>query len=116
MIYLYSFLCAGTLCLIAQVILDNSKLTAGHITSLFTVGGVVLSFLGVYEWLVKVCGAGATVIISNFGHMLYQAGVAGYHDVGILGFFSGLLKLSSAAIVSAIIFSFVFAIIFKPKD
>lgn len=116
MLYLYAFLCAGIFCLAAQIILDNTKLTPGHVTSIFTVLGVVLSFFGVYEWLTKTCGAGATVLISNFGHMLYQAGVQGFHEFGILGFASGLLVLSSTAIVSAIIFSFVFALIFKPRD
>ncbi len=116
MIYVYAFLCSGLLCGIAQIILDNTKLTAGHITSLFTVLGVVLSFLGVYPWLIEHCGAGATIPITNFGHMLYSAGMAGIKEVGCLGIFSELLTKSSLAIVSAVVFSFFIAIIFKPKN
>ena len=37
MTYLNSFLFAGFVCLIGQIILDNTKLTAGHITSMFVV-------------------------------------------------------------------------------
>ena len=114
--FLLAFLFAGLMCMIAQIILDNTNLTPGHLTSLFTVAGAFLSFLGVYDKLVRLVGAGATVLISNFGHMLYQSGLQGLKEDGILGLFSNLLCKSSVAIVSAIIFSFVLAIIFKPKS
>ena len=42
MIYIYSFLFAGFVCLIGQLILDNTKLTPGHITSLFVIIGAAL--------------------------------------------------------------------------
>jgi len=116
MTYVYAFLLAGFVCLICQVVLDNTKLTPGHITSSVTVIGAILSFLGVYDDIVAKCGAGATTLISNFGHMLYSAGIAGYEEAGFLGIFSELLCSSGIAIVSVIIFSFVFTIVFKPKD
>lgn len=116
MIFFKAFLLSGLICLLGQIILDNTKLTPGHVTSIFTVCGAILSFFGIYEKMIAWGGAGATVVISNFGHLLYQAGVAGFKEFGILGFFSGLLTKSSAAIVSAIIFAFLFALVFKPKD
>ena len=48
--------------------------------------------------------------------MLYTAGIEGFHEVGVLGFASGLLTKSSLAIVSAVIFAFIFALLFKPKN
>lgn len=116
MIFLNAFLLSGFICMCGQIILDNTKLTPGHVTSMFTVFGAILSFFGIYKKLIEWAGAGATVVISNFGHLLYQAGVEGFQEFGVLGFFSGLLMKSSAAIVSAVIFAFVFALIFKPKD
>lgn len=116
MIYFNAFLFSGLVCLIGQIILDNTKLTVGHITSLFTVAGAFLSFTGAYSCIVKWAGGGANVVIMNFGHMLYQSGMEGYHNAGIMGIFTDLLCKSSLAIVSAVIFSFVLAIIFKPKD
>ena len=116
MIFLNSFLLAGGFCLIAELILDNTKLTPGHITSGFTVLGAFLSFLGIYEKLIEWGGAGATVIISNFGHMLYLGAMEGFHEVGIMGLFSGLLVKSSAAIASVVIFAFILSLIFKPKS
>ena len=111
-----AFLFAGLVCMIAQIILDNFNLTPGHITSMFTVFGAILSFFGIYDKLIDLFGAGATVLISNFGHMLYQSGLLGLKEDGILGLFSKLLCSSSVAIVSAIVFSFILAIIFKPKS
>lgn len=116
MIFLNAFVFAGLVCAIGQMILDNTKLTPGHITSLFTVIGAILSFFGIYEKLIGWAGAGATVLISNFGHMLYQGGLIGLKENGILGIFTNLLTKSSAAIVSAIVFAAILAFIFKPKD
>lgn len=116
MIYLNAFLFAGFVCLICQVVLDNTKLTPGHITSSVTVIGAILSFFGIYDKIVAWCGAGATTLISNFGHMLYTSGVNGYQESGILGLFQNLLCSSGVAIVGVVIFSFVFTLIFKAKD
>ncbi len=114
--YLGAFLFAGSVCALGQIILDNTKLTPGHITSIFTVLGAFLSFLGCYDYFIAHFGTGATVLISNFGHMLYSAAYQGYLEEGFLGIFSGMFTKSSIAITGVIIFSFIFAIIFKPKD
>ena len=45
MIYLNAFLFCGTICLISQLILDNTKLTPGHVTSLFVIIGAFLEFM-----------------------------------------------------------------------
>lgn len=116
MIFLTSFLVSGLFCLVAQVILDNTKLTPGHITSMFTVLGAILSFLGIYPKLTEFAGAGATVQISNFGHLLYTGGVEGFKEMGVIGFASGLLVKSSTAIVAAVVFAFIFALLFRPKN
>lgn len=114
--FIYAFLFAGTVCGIGQIILDNTKLTAGHITSIFTVIGSILSFLGIYPILINKCGSGATILISNFGNALYQGGINGYKSNGVIGIFTGLLTNSSALIVGAIVFAFFLSIFFKSKS
>ena len=114
--FLYAFLFAGLACAIAQIILDNTKLTPGHITSIYTAIGAFLSFLGIYDNLISKFGAGATTLISNFGHMLYSSALQGYNEEGILGIFTHMLTKSSAAITGAIVFACLIALIFKPKD
>ncbi len=116
MIYINAFLLAGFVCAIGQIIIDNTKLTPGHITSLFVVVGSLLSYFNIYPKLIEKCGAGATVLISNFGNLLYQAGLDGYKSSGILGIFTEFFSKSSAVIVGAIVFAFLLSLFFKPKS
>lgn len=114
--YLSAFLFSGLACLLAQFILDNTKLTPGHVTSLFTVLGAFFGFLGLYDKFIVFAGGGATTIISNFGYVLYKGAYLGYQEQGVIGLFADLLSRSSCAIAGAVIFSFLFVLIFKPKD
>ena len=116
MIYLNSFFIAGLFCLVGQIIVDNTRLTSGHITSLFTVLGSFLSFLGLYKKLINVSGMGAKCIITYFGASLYESGIEGYYQNGLLGLFENFLSSSSLVLVSTIIFSFLIMIFFKVKD
>ncbi len=113
--FLYAFLVSGLLCGLGQIILDNTKLTPGHITSIFTVLGSILAFFNIYPKLIEIAGAGATVLISNFGNLLYQGGLTGFKENGILGIFTEFLSKSSAALVGAVVFAFLLSTIFKPK-
>ena len=70
MIYLYSFLFCGVVCLIGQIILDNTKLTPGHITTIFVIVGAFLDIFGIYDKIVLMAGGGALVPITSFGHLL----------------------------------------------
>lgn len=114
--FLCAFLFAGVACFLAQLILDNTKLTPGHVTSFFTVLGAFFAFLGLYEKFIEFAGAGATTIISNFGYMLYKGAYLGFQENGILGLFSGLLMYSSCAITGVVVFAFILTLLFKPRD
>ncbi len=114
--YLYSFLFAGFICLIAQIILDNTKLTAGHITSIFVIVGAFLDTFSIYDKIVNFVGAGALVPITSFGHLLTHGAMAKAADFGIIGLTMGMFDLSSSGIVAAIVFTFIFTLFFKPKD
>lgn len=116
MIYLYSFLFAGAVCLLAQILLDNTKLTAGHITSIFVVVGTLLDTFSIYDWIIAHVGGGALVPITSFGHLLIHGALAKATDYGFIGLFMGAFDLTASGIVAAIVFSFIFTLIFKPKD
>lgn len=113
---LYSFLFCGLVCLIAQLILDNSKLTPGHITSIFVVIGSFLDVFNIYDMIVEVVGGGAMVPITSFGHQLIHGGLAKAVSAGPLGMIMGMFDLTASGISAAIIFSFFFTLIFKPKN
>lgn len=116
MIYFNAFIFAGFVCLIGQIILDNTKLTPGHITSILVVIGSFLDTFDIYDKLVLWAGGGALVPITSFGHQLIHGAMDTVNNFGVMGLFMGMFDLTSAGIVAAIIFSFVFGLIFKPRD
>ena len=116
MYYLNSFLFCGFVCLIGQIILDNTKLTPGHITSLFVVIGAALDIFNIYDRIVNYVGTGAMLPITSFGHSLIHGALASTQEYGLLGILTGMFDLTATGITSAIIFSFILALIFNPKD
>jgi len=116
MIYLNAFIFAGFVCLIAQLILDNSKLTPGHITCLFVVIGAFLDVFDIYDKIVLWAGGGALVPITSFGHLITHGDLAAANEYGMMGLLTGSFNLTAAGISAAIIISFAFALIFKPRD
>ena len=116
MIYVYSFLFCGFVCLIWQLILDNTKLTAGHITSIFVVVGSFLDTFSIYDKIINYVGAGALVPITSFGHSLIHGALAKASDMGIMGLLMGMFDLTASGITAAIVFTFIFTLFFQAKN
>ena len=114
--YIYAFLFCDGVCMISQILLDNTKLTPGHITSLFVVIGAFLDFAGIYDKIVLYAGAGALIPITSFGHLLIHGAMASAADYGIMGLFMGIFDLTASGISSAIIFSIILSFLFQPKS
>ncbi len=113
--YFYAFLFCGFVCMISQVILDNTKLTPGHVTSLFVVIGAALDIAGIYDKIVLYAGAGALLPITSFGHLLIHGAMDIANDNGILGLSLGIFDLTSAGISIAVFSAFFLALLFKPR-
>ena len=116
MIYLNAFIFSGIVCLIGQMILDNTKLTAGHVTTIFVVLGAFLDIFSIYDKFVLWAGGGALVPITSFGHLLIHGAIERTQDFGLVGLAMGMFDLTSSGIISAIVISFFLSLIFKPKD
>ena len=116
MTYLKAFIMCGLISLIGQLILDNTKLTPGHITSIFVVSGAFLSFLGLYKYITSFSIVGSSLPITSFGNALFQAAKEGYNSSGFIGMFVNLFSTTSAGISSAIFFGFIFSLLFKIKE
>lgn len=110
--FVKAFLVGGGICMIAQVVINFTDLTAGKILVLFMLTGVVLQGLGLYQYLVDFAGAGATVPISGFGYLLANGAIQGAQS-GFYGAITGALKAASAGITAAVIFSFLAGLIFR---
>lgn len=113
--YIYAFLFCGFVCMVSQLILDNTKLTPGHITSMFVVIGALLDVSGIYDRIVLYCGAGALVPITSFGHLLIHGAMDLVDDKGVMGLALGIFNLTSAGISVAVVCAFFLALLFKPK-
>ncbi len=111
--YLYAFLVGGTLCLIAQILIDKTKLTPARILVTYVTSGVVLTALGLYQPLVDFAGAGATVPLTGFGYSLAKGIEESVAKDGLLGAFSGGLTACSAGIAAAIFFGLLTALLRK---
>lgn len=116
MLFINSFLFCGFVCMISQIILDNTKLTPGHITSILVVVGALLDSFSFYDYIIKVVGGGAMVPITSFGHSLIHGALTKANSLGVVGILMGMFDLTATGITAAIIFSFIFALIFKPRN
>lgn len=110
-----AFAVGGLICMIAQVVINFTDLTAGKILVMFMLIGVALQGLGLYQHLVDFAGAGATVPISGFGYLLANGAIKGA-EKGLFGAFTGALASASAGISAAVIFSFLMAAVFRSKS
>lgn len=105
MVYLYAFLVGGVLCALAQVLIDKTKLTPARVLVGFVTAGVVLTALGLYEPLVNLAGAGATVPLTGFGYTLAKGVEQAVSEQGFWGVFSGGLTACAGGITAAIVFA-----------
>ena len=114
--YLNAFLCGGILCAIGQILIDKTKLTPARILTGYVVAGVVLSALGLYEPIAQWGGAGASVPLTGFGHLLAKGVRKDVAEQGWLGVFTGGLTAAAGGITAAMVFGVVMALLCKPGD
>ena len=114
--YVKAFVVGGLICVIGQIFIDRTKLTPARILVGFVVSGVILSALGLYERLVDFAGAGATVPLSGFGHLLAKGVRNAVADNGLLGALTSGLTAAAGGITASIFFGLLAALFFKPKD
>lgn len=113
--YLSSFLFGGALCLIGQIIIEKTKLTPARILVGYVVAGVLLSAVGVYDKILEIGASGASVPLTGFGHILAKATREAIDKDGPIGIFTGSLMGAAGGIESAVIFSWLAALLFRAK-
>ena len=114
--YIKAFLVGGAICVIAQLLIDYTKLTPAKILVSFVVLGVVLGGIGLYEPLVKFAGAGASVPLLGFGNTLARGVREAVAEKGFLGVLTGGLKATAGGITVAIVSGLIVSLSFKPRD
>ena len=113
--YFWCFVVGGIICSIGQILIDKTKLTSARILVLFVTAGAILTGLGIYQSVVDLGGAGATVPLTGFGYSLAKGTMKAVDEQGLIGIFTGGIKATSAGISAAILFGFIAALLSKPK-
>lgn len=114
--YIKAFAVGGAICVIAQILIDKTKLTPARILVTYVVAGVILGALGIYDYVVDFAGAGATVPIIGFGYLLSTGVKEAVASQGLLGAFIGGVKSAAGGITAAVFFGYLMALLFKPGD
>ncbi len=113
--YLWAFLVGGAFCVIAQILIDRTKLTPARILIVYVVAGVILGGIGVYEPLAEFAGAGATTPLTGFGYLISKGVREAVDSMGLLGSLTGGLQAAAGGITAALVFGFLACLIFKGK-
>ena len=115
LMYVKVFLVGGAICTIAQLLINYTKITAGKILVSFLLAGVLLQAVGLYQYLVDFGGAGATVPICGFGYLLADGAIKGA-KISLFKAITGGITSAGMGITAAIVFGYMFALIFKSKS
>lgn len=113
--YVNAFVVGGLICTVGQIFIDKTKLTPAKILVIFVTAGAVLTALGLYQKIVDVGGAGATIPLTGFGYTLAKGAIRDVEQMGLLGAFTGGVKAAAAGISAAIFFGYLISIGFNPK-
>lgn len=111
--YVNAFWVGGLICVVAQLLIDKTKMTPARILVLFVVLGVVFTAFGIYEPIVNFAGGGATVPISGFGYSLAKGVEEAVAEKGWLGILTGGFTSCAAGIAAAILFAYIASLLTK---
>ncbi len=100
---LKAILIGGLLCGICQIVIDSFAVTpAKLLVSLFILGALFSAF-GLYEPFIEFAGAGATVPLPGFGHLMMQGVIEAVDSEGLSGILTGGLSSAAAGICGSVI-------------
>ncbi len=116
--FVRAFLVGGALCVIAQILIDKTKLTPARILVIYVVAGVFLGAIGLYGPLADFAGAGATTPLTGFGYLIAKGVREAVDEKGLLGALTGPLSAAAGGTAAALIMGFLISLICKgkPKD
>lgn len=111
-----AFVVGGLICVVAQILIDKTKITSGRILVFYVCLGCILGGVGIYEPLKEFAGAGATVPLTGFGYLLADGVMSEVDTAGFLGIFTGGLKAAAGGLTAAVVFAFLVGLIANPKE
>ena len=113
--YIWAFAVGGAFCVIAQILIDKTRLTPARILVTYVVSGVILGAVGLYEPLVNFAGAGATTPLVGFGYLIAKGVRRAVEEQGLLGALTGGLSAAAGGTAAALVFGFLASLLFRGK-
>ena len=113
--FVWAFVVGGAFCVVAQILLDKTKLTPARILVGYVTVGVILGAVGLYKPIVEFAGAGATTPLTGFGYLISEGIKKAVDEKGFLGIFTGGITAAAGGISAALIFGYLAALVFKGK-
>ncbi len=114
--FIFAFVIGGLICVVGQILIDKTNLTPAKILVAFVIIGVVLQGVGIYQPLVDLAGAGATVPLTGFGYTLARGTAQAVGEQGLLGVVTGPLSAGAAGIATALLSGLIVSFITGSKD
>ena len=110
-----TFVAGGAICVIAQLLIDLTKLTPARILVSYVICGVILYGIGVYEPMFQTFGCGVSVPLIGFGAAIGRGVKVAIENDGMIGILTGGLTSTSAGITAALILGLLFSMISRGK-
>ena len=111
-----AFCVGGAICALVQVMLEKTKITSPKMLVILVVAGAAISAFGWYEPFAEWAGAGASVPLLGFGHVLAQGSIRATREIGWQGLFTGGLAAGAGGVAAAVVFGLFAAVLFKPRS
>ena len=113
--YMYAFIIGGGICIVGQILMDATKLTAPRVLVILVTAGALLQAVNLYQPLVDLAATGARVPLPGFGYALAKGAMEGSQQ-GLIGAITGGVKAAAGGISVAIGWGYLVALIFNPKS
>ncbi len=111
-----TFISGGIICVIAQLLIDLTKLTPARILVLYVSVGVLIYAVGAFDPLKEIFGAGVTVPLIGFGANIAKGVRDAVDSEGLIGALTGGLTASAAGITAALLLGLFTSLLFKSKS
>ncbi|NMB43206.1 MAG: stage V sporulation protein AE [Clostridiales bacterium] len=113
--YIKAFLIGGAICVVAQILMDTTKLLPGRVMVILVCSGALLGALGLYQPFAEWAGTGASVPLLGFGNTLFQGVKKSIDQAGFIGLFRGGFSAMAVGVSAALIFGYLASLVFDPK-
>ncbi|MDE5966378.1 MAG: SpoVA/SpoVAEb family sporulation membrane protein [Lachnospiraceae bacterium] len=113
--YVKSFIVGGIICVLAQILMEKTKLMPGRIMVILVCTGAVLGAIGLYEPFLEWAGCGASVPLTGFGYNLWKGIQDAVDQYGFIGLFRGGFTMAAVGTSAALILAYIASLLFQPK-